>query len=105
MERASSPKKDAVEVLVDEIISQIDKKRGEMNRLEFANLLIRNRLEKYYKKYNYINELDEEELYRFIKEVIEMLGHCLEFLCELELSKTNAKPLYQYVQNFQAFYN
>lgn len=99
MERASSPKKDAVEVLVDEIISQIDENRGEMNRLEFANLLIRNRLEKYYKKYNYINELDEEELYRFIKEVIEMLSHCLEFLCEMKLSKTNVMPLYRYVQN------
>ena len=99
MEWASSPKKNTAELLVDEIISQIDKNRGEMNRLEFANLLIRNRLEKYYKKYNYINELDEEELYRFIKEVIEMLGHCLEFLCEMKLSKTNVTPLYRYVQN------
>jgi len=96
MERASSPKKDSVEVLVDEIISQIDKNRGKMTPLEFDSLLIQNRLEKYYQNYDYT---DEEEIYRFIKAVIELLGHYLEFLYKSKLSDITTMPLYRYVQN------
>lgn len=91
MEWASLPKRDDFDLLIDEIISLIDVNRGEMNRLEFVSLLIRNRLEKYRKNHNYA---DEADLYRFIKEVMEMLSTYLEFLCKTRLSDMAAVPGY-----------
>ena len=94
MESASAMEQNAANLLIDEIINQLDKNRGEMTRLEFTSLLIRNRLEKYRKNHNYI---DEEEIYHFIKEVIELLSHYLEFLCRIKLSNIAAMPHYRYV--------
>ncbi len=72
MERALLPGQISIDLLIDEIINQIDKNRGDMDRLEFASLLIRIRLE----KYCYYS--DEEKLYGFIKEVLDMLSLYLE---------------------------
>ena len=72
MERTLIPEPDSNDLVIDEIISQIDKNRGDMDRLEFARLLIRGRLE----KYCYYS--DEERLYCFVKEVLEMLNLYLE---------------------------
>ena len=91
MQRVTLQKKDAVDLLIDEIINQIDMNRGEMNRLEFISLLIRSRLEKYGKNHNYA---DEADLYCFIKEVMEMLSTYLEFLCKTKLSSSAPVPRY-----------
>ena len=92
MEQALLTKEATIDLLFDEIISQIDEYRGEMSRLEFVRLLIRNRLEKYNE-----NHADEEEIFCFIKDVLEMLSVHLEFLCKIKSSNISTMPAYRYV--------
>ena len=71
----------SIEILADSIIDQIDTYRGEMSRLELLKIIIHHQLRKQDK---------EEELYRFIKELIETLGDYLELICEDKLSRATA---------------
>ena len=95
MEETLLAGQDAANLIVDEIISQLDKNRGEMTRLEFVSLLIRNRLERYYQNPDHT---DEEEIYRFVKAIMELLGHYLEVLFKRKLLDITTMSHYRYVQ-------
>jgi len=67
----------------DSMINQINTYQGEISNLDLIRTIIRNQL---------LESANEEELYRFIKELIETLGDYLELLYEERLSRATAIP-------------
>ena len=67
--------------LADNIINLIDAYQGEISRLDLLRIIIRRQL---------LRNDNEEELYRFIKDVIEILGDYLELSFEERLLKAEA---------------
>ena len=74
-------KKNAIELLADNIINHIDTYRGDMSRLDLLRIIIRQQL---------LRNDDEEDFYRFIKDVIEILSDYLELSFEERVSKAEA---------------
>jgi len=74
-------KKNAIELLADNIINHIDTHRGDMSRLDLLRIIIRQQL---------LRNDDEEDFYRFIRDVIEILSDYLELSFEERISKAAA---------------
>ena len=81
MLRIPPVKKNAIELLADNIINHIDTHRGDMSRLDLLRIIIRQQL---------LGNGDEEDFYRFIKDVIEILSDYLELSFEERVSKAAA---------------
>ena len=81
MVSVSRVKKNAIKLLADNIINHIDTHRGDMSRLDMLRIIIRQQL--------LMND-DEEDFYRFIKDVIEILSDYLELSFEERVSKAEA---------------
>ena len=74
---------DLIMVVKDDIVKQIDEHRGEMNRTEFVNYLIKCQLkEQLHQK----NGVSVEEFQQFRRQMLELLHNFLEFFVSYGMS-------------------
>jgi len=67
---------DLIMVVKDDIVKQIDKNRGEMNRTEFVSYLIQSQLKECQNPPNYVTK---EEFQQFTQKIVELLHNFLQF--------------------------
>jgi BMFP domain-containing protein YqiC len=67
---------DLIMVVKEDVVKQIDKNRGEMNRTEFVNYLIQCQLREGFNQQDYVTR---EELQHFTRQILELLRNFLQF--------------------------
>lgn len=74
---------DLIMVVKEDIVKQIDKNRGELNRTEFVNYLIQCQLEEDDNQDQYVKKEDMED---FQRQIMELLHNFLQFFVSYGMS-------------------
>jgi hypothetical protein len=74
---------DLIMVVKEDVVKQIDKNRGELNRTEFVNYLIQCQLEEQSAQEKYVKK---EELEVFMRQIMELLHNFLQFFISYGMS-------------------
>lgn len=74
---------DLIMVVKEDVVKQIDKNRGELNRTEFVNYLIQCQLEEQNNQEQYVKR---EEMEDFMRQIMELLHNFLQFFVSYGMS-------------------
>ena len=95
---------DLIMVVKEDIVKQIDKNRGELNRTEFVNYLIQCQLQEQDNQEQYVKR---EEMEDFMRQIMELLHNFLQFFVSygMSLGKTQQnEELENLNQQLESFY-
>lgn len=95
---------DLIMVVKEDIVKQIDKNRGELNRTEFVNYLIQCQLDE---QNNQVQYVKREELDDFMRQIMELLHNFLQFFVSYGMSlgkSQNDEDLQNLNQQLESFY-
>jgi hypothetical protein len=74
---------DLIMVVKEDVVKQIDKNRGELNRTEFVNYLIQCQLQEQDNQEQYVKR---EEMEDFMRQIMELLHNFLQFFVSYGMS-------------------
>ena len=74
---------DLIMVVKDDVVKQIDKNRGELNRTEFVNYLIQCQLDEQDNQEQYVKREDMDD---FMRQIMELLHNFLQFFVSYGMS-------------------
>ena len=80
---------DLIMVVKEDVVKQIDENRGEMNRTEFVNHLIKCQLKQYYDQHDYVTK---NELRQSVQEITGLLDNFLQFFVSYGMAMGQRQP-------------
>lgn len=95
---------DLIMVVKDDVVKQIDKNRGELNRTEFVNYLIQCQLDEQDNQEQYVKREDMDD---FMRQIMELLHNFLQFFVSygMSLGKPQDNEDFQNLnQQLESFY-
>ena len=95
---------DLIMVVKDDVVKQIDKNRGELNRTEFVNYLIQCQLDEQDNQEQYVKKEDMDD---FMRQIMELLHNFLQFFVSygMSLGKPQDNEDFQNLnQQLESFY-
>ena len=95
---------DLIMVVKEDVVKQIDKNRGELNRTEFVNYLIQCQLDEQDNQEQYVKR---EEIDNFMRQIMELLHNFLQFFVSygMSIGKSQQNEDFQNLnQQLESFY-
>ncbi len=95
---------DLIMVVKEDVVKQIDKNRGELNRTEFVNYLIQCQLDEQDNQEQYVKR---EEIDNFMRQIMELLHNFLQFFVSygMSMGKSEQNEDFQNLnQQLESFY-
>ena len=95
---------DLIMVVKDDVVKQIDKNRGELNRTEFVNYLIQCQLDEQDNQEQYVKKEDMDD---FMRQIMELLHNFLQFFVSygMSMGKSQQNEDFQNLnQQLESFY-
>ena len=95
---------DLIMVVKEDVVKQIDKNRGELNRTEFVNYLIQCQLDEQDNQEQYVKREDMDD---FMRQIMELLHNFLQFFVSygMSLGKPQDNEDFQNLnQQLESFY-
>ena len=95
---------DLIMVVKEDVVKQIDKNRGELNRTEFVNYLIQCQLDEQDNQEQYVKKEDMDD---FMRQIMELLHNFLQFFVSygMSLGKPQDNEDFQNLnQQLESFY-
>jgi len=95
---------DLIMVVKEDVVNQIDKNRGELNRTEFVNYLIQCQLDEQDNQEQYVKREDMDD---FMRQIMELLHNFLQFFVSygMSLGKPQDNEDFQNLnQQLESFY-
>ena len=80
---------DLIMVVKEDVVKQIDDNRGEMNRTEFVNHLIKCQLKQYHDQHDYVTRT---ELRQSVQEITGLLNNFLQFFVSYGMAMGLRQP-------------
>ena len=80
---------DLIMVVKEDVVKQIDDNRGEMNRTEFVNHLIKCQLQQYDDEHDYVTK---NELKQSVQEITGLLNNFLQFFVSYGMAMGRQQP-------------
>jgi hypothetical protein len=80
---------DLIMVVKEDVVKQIDDNRGEMNRTEFVNHLIKCQLQQYHDEHDYVTK---NELKQSMQEITGLLNNFLQFFVSYGMAMGCQQP-------------